>query len=118
MKESAPWFIWLILEFVGVLFIGSGIPLALRRVPRNALYGARFAATLSDDAIWYAINARCGRHFVAIGVVYLVLLNALVATRILSDIATIVVAASFSTAAVVLDALLLYRAANRLARQG
>ena len=60
----------------GVLLIAAGIPLWLRRVPRNALYGVRFASTLSDDRIWYEINARCGRDLVGIGAGYLVLLAA------------------------------------------
>jgi uncharacterized membrane protein len=60
----------------GLLLIAAGIPLWLRRVPRNALYGARFASTLSDDRIWYEINARCGRDLVVIGAGYLALLAA------------------------------------------
>jgi uncharacterized membrane protein len=60
----------------GLLLIAAGIPLWLRRVPRNALYGVRFSSTLSDDRIWYEINARCGRDLVGIGAVYLVLLTA------------------------------------------
>lgn len=59
-----------------LLLIAAGIPLWLRRVPRNALYGVRFASTLSDDRIWYEINALCGRNLVGIGATYLVLLTA------------------------------------------
>src|SRR5512132_581922 len=62
-----PRFLIVICFASGLLLIAAGIPLWLRRVSRNALYGVRFASTLSDDRIWYAINARCGRDLVAIG---------------------------------------------------
>lgn len=71
-----PTFVVVICFASGVLLIAAGIPLWLHRVPRNALYGVRFASTLSDDRIWYEVNARCGRGFVAIGAGYLVLLTA------------------------------------------
>lgn len=71
---TIPAFVVVICFASGLLLIAAGIPLWLRRVPRNALYGVRFASTLSDDRIWYEINARCGRDLVAIGAGYLVLL--------------------------------------------
>jgi hypothetical protein len=73
---TIPMFVVVICFASGVLLIAAGIPLWLRRVPRNALYGVRFASTLSDDRIWYEINARCGRDLVGIGTGYLVLLAA------------------------------------------
>ena len=73
---SVPAFVVVICFASGLLLIVAGIPLWLRRVPRNALYGVRFASTLSDDGIWYEINARCGRDLVGIGAGYLVLLTA------------------------------------------
>jgi hypothetical protein len=36
----------------------------------------RFTSSLSDDRIWYEINARCGRDLVGIGAGYLLLLAA------------------------------------------
>jgi uncharacterized membrane protein len=73
---TIPAFVVVICIASGVLLIAAGIPLWLRRVPRNALYGVRFPSTLSDDRIWYEINARCGRDLVGIGAGYLVLLAA------------------------------------------
>jgi len=73
--SSIPTFIVVICFASGMLLIALGIPLWLRRIPRNALYGVRFASTLSDDRIWYEINARCGRALVGIGVGYLALLT-------------------------------------------
>ena len=114
MHESAPWFVWLILEAVGILFIGSGIPLARRRVAPNPVYGVRFAATLSDERVWYEINAQGGRHFIAIGIVYLVLLNALLLASA-GETMSIALPVGFMVAALLVDTVLLYRAARRLA---
>ena len=73
---TIPTFVVVLCFASGLLLIAAGIPLWLRRVPRNALYGVRFPSTLSDDRIWYEINARCGRDLVGIGAGYLVLLTA------------------------------------------
>jgi uncharacterized membrane protein len=73
---TIPMFVVVLCFAAGLLLIAAGIPLWLRRVPRNALYGVRFPSTLSDDRIWYEINARCGRDLVGIGAGYLVLLAA------------------------------------------
>ena len=87
----------------------------LRRVPRNALYGVRFASTLSDDRIWYEINARAGRALVGIGAGYLALLSAAflfgrswsMPFRLLGPTVILVIALIINTIA-------LSRAANRL----
>jgi len=36
------------------------IPLILRKVPRNPVYGYRTRATLNDDMLWYKANAYFG----------------------------------------------------------
>lgn len=43
------------------LFAALALPLALRKVPRNPIYGYRTRATLGDDALWYEVNACFGR---------------------------------------------------------
>lgn len=43
-----------------LLFTGLSIPLILGRVPPNASYGFRTAATLADPALWYRANAVSG----------------------------------------------------------
>jgi hypothetical protein len=40
------------------------IPLILRRVPPNPVYGFRTRTTLADENIWYESNAYFGRNFV------------------------------------------------------
>lgn len=43
----------------------TSLPLALRMVPPNALYGCRTRLTRSDPAVWYAANAFLGRAMFA-----------------------------------------------------
>jgi hypothetical protein len=51
----------LVIDFV---FVVLSIPLILRKVPRNIVYGFRTCATLSDDFVWYETNAYFGRGLV------------------------------------------------------
>ncbi len=48
------------------LFVALAIPLVLRKVPRNRVYGYRTCATLRDDRLWYEANAHFGRLLVAL----------------------------------------------------
>jgi len=57
---------------VGLLFVGISLPLIRRRVPPNAMYGLRVAATFADEWVWYEANARSGRDFFALGIVVMV----------------------------------------------
>ncbi len=49
---------------VSALLIVIAIPLALRRIPRNVLYGFRTRATLANDETWYEANAYFGRALI------------------------------------------------------
>ena len=53
------------------LLIVLGVPLWMRRVPPNRFYGVRTAATRSNDAVWYDVNARSGRDLSIAGVLLL-----------------------------------------------
>jgi len=48
-----------------VLVILVAVPLALRKIPRNAAYGFRTRATMADDKVWYEANAHFGRGLIA-----------------------------------------------------
>ena len=50
---------------VSALFVALALPLALRRIPRNAVYGYRTRATMADDETWYDANAWFGWSLVA-----------------------------------------------------
>jgi hypothetical protein len=56
----------LVIDF---LFVVLSVPLILRKVPRNAIYGFRTCATLADDFVWYEANAYFGRRLVAFSVI-------------------------------------------------
>ena len=43
------------------IFVIIAIPLILRKVPRNVIYGFRIKATLQNDFVWYETNAYFGR---------------------------------------------------------
>jgi hypothetical protein len=47
-----------------LLMVVLAIPLILRRVRRNVVYGFRTCATLADDFVWYEANAHFGRGLV------------------------------------------------------
>jgi hypothetical protein len=51
------------------LFVALSIPLILRKVRRNVIYGFRTCATLADDFVWYEANAYFGRRLVAFSVI-------------------------------------------------
>lgn len=113
--NSIPSFVLVICFASGLLLIAAGIPMWLRRVPRNAFYGVRFRSTLSDERIWYEINARAGRDFVIMGAGYLLLLTAallfgrswIMPVRVLGPTVILVVALMVNT-------IMLSRAATRL----
>ncbi len=46
----------------GLLFVSMGVPLFLRKVPRNSFYGFRLSYTMKDDEIWFAVNEALGRQ--------------------------------------------------------
>jgi uncharacterized membrane protein len=54
---------------LGLLVAGLGVPLWLKWVPPNPLYGVRTRSTLADKSRWYAVNASAGRAMVGVGMV-------------------------------------------------
>lgn len=51
----------------GVALTALGLPLALRLVPPNPIYGARLPESLASPTNWYSINARTGTLFSSLG---------------------------------------------------
>jgi uncharacterized membrane protein len=45
------------------LFAIFAVPLMLRKVPPNVIYGYRTRATLTSESLWYEANAHFGRGF-------------------------------------------------------
>jgi uncharacterized membrane protein len=40
------------------------VPLVLRKIPRNNVYGLRTRANMSNDVTWYSANAHFGRGLI------------------------------------------------------
>jgi uncharacterized membrane protein len=47
---------------VGFIILACAIPLILRRIPPNGLYGVRTKASFASEADWYRINVIGGRY--------------------------------------------------------
>lgn len=61
-----------VLLLTAVLLIALAVPLWMRLVPPNRLYGVRTRTTMSDRERWYAVNARSGLDLLVSGVALLV----------------------------------------------
>jgi uncharacterized membrane protein len=61
-----------VLLLSAVLLIALALPLWMRMVPPNRLYGVRTRTTMSDRERWYAVNASSGFDLLVSGVVLLV----------------------------------------------
>lgn len=63
----------LILAGTGALIVALSVPLMLRRVPPNGVYGLRVPATYKAEQVWYAANAASGRDLFAFGALLVLL---------------------------------------------
>jgi uncharacterized membrane protein len=61
------------MEALGILLLVLSIPLTLRWIPQNRLYGFRTAATYRDRSVWDDVNAAAGRQMLALGAVMVAL---------------------------------------------
>ena len=57
------------MEALGPALIVLSIPLMLRWVPPNRIFGLRIPSTLGDTSVWYDANALSGRHLFVLGLV-------------------------------------------------
>jgi uncharacterized membrane protein len=67
----------LVFPLLSAVLAGLGIPLWVAMVKPNRFYGLRTAATLKDEALWYAANRATGRDLVVSGFLLLLLSVAL-----------------------------------------
>ena len=65
------------------LFIAVALPLILRKIPPNRVYGFRVPTTLNDPTAWYEANDTFGRWFIAATIVMTAVVYLLYATRAL-----------------------------------
>lgn len=73
---------------IGVAIVTAliALPLALRKVPRNRLYGVRTRRTLADDRVWYETNAYGGRGLIVASVITVVVVLILALTPLPRDL--------------------------------
>jgi uncharacterized membrane protein len=101
----------------GVLLVGLGWPLALRRVKPNRWYGLRVPATFADERVWYQANALTARDMMTLGAALTLL--ALVLPWVVSlpeGVYTGICAAVLGLGSLILS-VRGWRAANRLLRE-
>ena len=60
--------ILLLLVCSGTLLTLLSIPLILRKIKPNSLYGFRVKQTLENPEIWYAVNAYAGWRLLIVGI--------------------------------------------------
>jgi hypothetical protein len=58
--------------FIGLALIAASVPLALRMVPMNPVYGVRVREAYASESNWYKINAYGGWLLTCLGAVFLV----------------------------------------------
>ena len=57
----------LLYTFSGCLLGVLSIPLILRKIGPNPLYGFRVKKTLADPAVWYPVNAYAAKRLLVVG---------------------------------------------------
>ncbi len=57
--------------WMALLMIAVSLPMALRKVPPNGVYGFRTPKTMSDARVWYDANQRAGINIIVAGVLAL-----------------------------------------------
>jgi uncharacterized membrane protein len=99
------------MEAIGPVLMLTSIPLILRWIPQNRLYGFRIPATLRNQSVWYDANALCGRHFFLLGS-FMVLLELVLPSSIRTQALTLT-----AIAGLVLLTAIDWKTANRWERE-
>jgi uncharacterized membrane protein len=63
----------------GALLCALSIPLILRKIGPNSLYGFRVKQTLEDQRVWYDVNAYAAKGLFCVGVIVVITALAFVA---------------------------------------
>lgn len=58
--------------FFGLLLSALSVPMILKKIKPNGLYGFRVRKTMENPDIWYAVNAYSGKWLFAAGLVEVV----------------------------------------------
>jgi uncharacterized membrane protein len=101
----------------GIVLILIALPLLLRWIGPNRLYGLRVPATFADEWVWYEANAKSGRDMVIVGITLIILPFALQAIPIIRPTAHLALVAMATVTGIVIVAIVGWRRANRLLEQ-
>jgi uncharacterized membrane protein len=101
----------------GIVLILIALPLLLRWIGPNRLYGLRVPATFADEWVWYEANAKSARDMCIVGLVLIVVPFALQAIPVVSSTAHIALAGTVTVTGIVVVAIVGWRRANRLLEQ-
>jgi uncharacterized membrane protein len=52
-----------------LIYVAIGIPMVMKLIPPNSIYGYRTPRTLNDETVWYTVNANTGLAFIICGVI-------------------------------------------------
>jgi uncharacterized membrane protein len=101
---------------LGAVLAVLAVPLMLRRVPPNPLYGLRVPATFRDAQVWYDANAASGRDLLVLGIVLIV--SAYVVPAIItSDMTRMILWQVILVGGAIAVAIIGWRRANRMLRE-
>ncbi len=56
----------------GILLVLLAFPLLFEMIKPNPYYGVRVPLTMTDSAVWYAVNKYCARYLIAVGMAVIV----------------------------------------------
>jgi hypothetical protein len=51
----------------GLLLAGLSVPMILKKIPPNGLYGFRLPSTVNNPVLWYDVNAYAGWRLLVVG---------------------------------------------------
>ena len=100
----------------GAAIVLLSIPLILRRIPPNPLYGLRVPATYKDEQVWYDANAAAGRDMAVFGMALTLLVIVLAVAGLRGNAFAITWTAALGAGAIC-TTILGWTRANRMLRE-
>lgn len=69
----------LVFLIIAIAFLATGllvavlaIPMIMRKIKPNRLYGYRTKTSLSHEDLWYPLNALAGKYMLVLGIVFII----------------------------------------------
>jgi uncharacterized membrane protein len=106
----------IVLGAISLSLVILGVPLMLRRVRPNPLYGLRLPATFADEWVWYEANARTGRDLLLHGMLLFAVAVALPLSGV-GETASVLAWSGIAVLGMIVITVVGWRRANALLRQ-